>query len=99
MIRRDRLFRLVTRGLETSPVVALLGPRQCGKTTLARAVAESRVGLAVHYFDLEDERTFAQFQNPMMRLESLAGLVVLDEFQRLPSLLPALRVEHGCRLF
>ncbi len=114
MIRRDRLRGLVDQSLASSPVVALLGPRQCGKTTLARQLAEpagqarrggavaqsgslaalaaATPGDATHLFDLEDERTLAQFQNPLMRLESLRGLVVLDEFQRHPPLLPALRV-------
>jgi hypothetical protein len=96
MIRRDRLISQVERSLRLSPVVALLGPRQCGKTTLARLVSapveQGGTSGPVHFFDLEDERTFVQFANPLLRLESLRGLIVLDEFQRLPALLPALRV-------
>ena len=65
--------------------------RQCGKTTLARDfVAVHR--RTVHYFDLEDPRQLARFEDPMLTLEPLRGLVVLDEVQRLPDVFPVLRV-------
>lgn len=67
------------------PVTALLGPRQCGKTTLA-----ARLG-ADHYFDLEDPRAARQMDDPLLALEELRGLIVIDEFQRRPELFPVLR--------
>ena len=67
----------------------LTGPRQCGKTTLAREILDPT---ASTYFDLEDPRARALFDEPMAALEPLEGLVVIDEVQRLPDLFPLLRV-------
>ncbi len=75
--------------LEQFPVVVMIGPRQAGKTTLARQLAE---GETSHFFDLEDPRDAARLASPMLALDSLTGLVVLDEIQTLPQLFPALRV-------
>ena len=75
--------------LDQFPVVALIGPRQAGKTTLARQLAAHE---ASHFFDLEDPRDAARLASPMLALEALTGLVVLDEIQTLPQLFPALRV-------
>ncbi len=78
-----------------NPVVALLGPRQCGKTTLARQYVEKTIPsfpFATHFFDLEDPIHLARLQNPRMTLGELDGVVVLDEIQRLPDLFPVLRV-------
>jgi hypothetical protein len=69
----------------TSPVTAILGPRQCGKTTLSRQIE------ANHRFDLENPRDLARLDNPQMALENLRGLVVIDEIQRRPDLFPLLR--------
>ena len=83
----------VIRGLEESPVVAILGARQVGKTTLARQVAaRPDLGLPVHRFDLEDPRDLARLAEPGLALRRLTGLVVLDEVQRMPELFPLLRV-------
>lgn len=76
-------------GLRLSPVIAILGPRQCGKTTLAREIGEQH-GAA--YFDLEDPNDQARLANPQMALESLRGVVILDEIQRRPELTLLLRV-------
>ncbi len=73
------------------PVVALVGARQVGKTTLAKALAAAYPG-ASHFFDLEDTRVDARLASPMLTLEPLAGLIVLDEVQMRPDLFPALRV-------
>ena len=84
--------RIVARpppALRESPVVALLGPRQAGKTTLAREAAK---GLGAEFFDLEDPVDLSRLANPKLALESLRGLVVLDEAQRQPELFPILRV-------
>jgi predicted AAA+ superfamily ATPase len=88
-IPRRRLFQEVVRALAGSPVVALMGPRQCGKTTLARDVVRQR---RAHYFDLEDARDAAALGNPQLALEGLKGLVVIDEAQLKPELFRALRV-------
>ncbi|MDZ4185660.1 MAG: ATP-binding protein, partial [Desulfuromonadales bacterium] len=69
--------------------VVLLGPRQCGKTTLARLIASQTEST---YFDLEDPTDLARLTDPMLTLQSLRGLVILDEIQRRPQWMPALRV-------
>jgi uncharacterized protein len=86
--RRSLLDRLRSR-LRDSRAVALLGPRQCGKTTLARTFAAGR---QADYFDLENPRDLARLEQPMTALEHLRGLVVIDEVQRHPNLFPVLRV-------
>jgi uncharacterized protein len=89
MIARRKFLEAIEEGLRLSPVVALLGPRQCGKTTLAREIA-ARHGAA--YFDLEDPTDQAKLSQPKLLLEPLRGLVVLDEIQRKPELTGLLRV-------
>jgi predicted AAA+ superfamily ATPase len=88
-IERRVLRERVQRGLRDSPVVALVGPRQCGKTTLAREIARGRRGA---YFDLEDPVSLGRLAQPMTTLEALDGLIVIDEVQRRPDLFPVLRV-------
>ena len=89
-MQRNTFLALIAQWLKSAPVVALLGPRQCGKTTLARQFAEFRQ--EVHFFDLEDPTDLAVLENPKLALQDLSGLVVLDEIQRLPDLFPVLRV-------
>lgn len=89
MIRRPVLNKAVQQALRESPVVALVGPRQCGKTTLAREIAQGR---AADYFDLEDPVDVARLTTPELALGDLKGLVVIDEIQRRPDLLELLRV-------
>ena len=72
-----------------SRVVALLGPRQCGKTTLARQIVRPA---SSSYFDLEDPATEARLDAPMTALAPMKGWVVIDEFHRRPDLFPILRV-------
>lgn len=69
--------------------MALIGPRQCGKTTLARQILPLE---HANYFDLEDPVVASLMENPMTALAGLRGLVVLDEAQREPGLFPVLRV-------
>src|SRR3984957_18510203 len=71
------------------PAVALLGPRQCGKTTLARQLA---AGSKSTYFDLENPIDLARLSQPMTALASLRGPVGVDEVKRHPDLFPILRV-------
>ncbi len=89
MIKRPRLLDALRRGLRANPVVALLGPRQCGKTTLAGMLAGAARATR---FDLEHPTDLARLAEPMLALERLRGLVVIDEVQRRPELFPVLRV-------
>jgi hypothetical protein len=88
-IPRPRLIHQILLGLKESPVTALLGARQTGKTTLARIVSEKRHD--VHHFDLERAGARKALSTPELTLESLQGLVVIDEIQRLPQLFEVLR--------
>lgn len=89
MIARIELLKKIEAAFATFPVVALVGPRQSGKTTLAREFKGQKAG---SYFDLEDPEHLARLQNPKLALERLRGLVVIDEIQRRPALFPLLRV-------
>jgi predicted AAA+ superfamily ATPase len=88
-IQREVLESRVREALKRSPAVALVGPRQVGKTTLARRFLSPP---SPNYFDLEDPRDLARLSEPMTAIESLEGLVVIDEVQRLPDMFPVLRV-------
>ena len=89
MIPRNITHNAIITALERSRVVALLGPRQCGKTTLARQFVPTD---SAAYFDLEDPLSLARLDEPMTALRDLSGLVVIDEVQRRPELFPILRV-------
>jgi len=89
MINRIRLKQTIQQKLETNRVVALIGPRQCGKTTLAREFVPIE---SINYFDLENPVSLAILDQPMTALEKLSGLVVIDEIQRRPDLFSVLRV-------
>jgi predicted AAA+ superfamily ATPase len=91
MITRNSLHQAILEGFARAPAAAILGPRQCGKTTLARQFATGVDGPKAH-FDLEHPADEAALENPMLALEPLRGLVVIDEVQRLPALFPVLRV-------
>ena len=91
MIERKAHLRTVKTLLQESPVVAVIGARQVGKTTLARELAR-RQGTPVHIFDLESSADLARLSDPMLALSPLRGLVVLDEVQRREELFPTLRV-------
>jgi len=90
MLERPRLEQAVEVALARSPAAALLGPRQCGKTTLARRIMERHAG-AVR-FDLEDPIDLARLDNPRLALGRASSLVVIDEVQRKPDLFEVLRV-------
>ena len=89
MISRPNYSEAVSRALLRSPVTALLGPRQCGKTTLARQIGQNREG---HYFDMESPVDRQRLQNPELALGTLSGLVIIDEIQLVPELFGTLRV-------
>ena len=89
MIERKPDIDLVRHALRRSPVVALLGPRQCGKTTLARQFVAPD---SLNYFDLEDPASLSRLDEPDTALRPLKKLVVIDEVQRRPELFSLLRV-------
>ena len=89
MIQRPLLVNRIRRALDRNRIVALVGPRQCGKTTIARQFVRPD---SKNYFDLEDPESSARLDEPMTALRELAGLIVIDEIQRRPALFPVLRV-------
>lgn len=89
LLDRPSLQQTLERALARSRVVVLLGPRQCGKTTLARQRVSAD---SINYFDLEDPVSLARLEQPMTALQDLRGLVVIDEVQRRPDIFPILRV-------
>ncbi len=90
MLHRQHHIDTVRRLLRSFQSVAILGPRQVGKTTLARAIT-TEFGSRTRVFDLETDRDFRLLQDPEPVLSPLRGLIVIDEVQRLPSLFPPLR--------
>ncbi|MBI4636617.1 MAG: ATP-binding protein [Candidatus Rokubacteria bacterium] len=89
MIQRPRWLAEIRAALGRSRVTALVGPRQSGKTTLARQLVPQD---SPTYFDLEDPRSLARLAEPMTALAPLRGVVVIDEIERRPDLFPVLRV-------
>ena len=85
MINRKKDVVKIKELLELFPATAILGARQCGKTTLSKQFSVS------YYFDLENPRDLVKFDNPQLLLENLHGLIVIDEIQRKPELFPLLR--------
>jgi predicted AAA+ superfamily ATPase len=92
MLQRKKFLNLIQEQMQVHPVCALLGPRQCGKTTLALQSADETVSTPHHHFDLENPEDLAALENPLRVLEQLSGLIIIDEIQRLPNLFPILRV-------
>lgn len=92
MIKRPAFVQSIKQLLRQNPVTALLGPRQCGKTTLARYVASQRES---DYFDLENPLDIVRLSNPVLALERAKGLIVIDEIQRQPELFA---IYFGCWL-
>lgn len=92
MIPRSEHVEVILGRLKSFPAVAILGPRQIGKTTLARQVARQAAG-PVHWLDLENPADLNRLMDdPLLVLDELRGLVVIDEVQRRPDLFPILRV-------
>lgn len=89
MVARKRLQEAVQRALRRGRVVALVGPRQSGKTTIARTIVPA---VSPNYFDLEHPTDLVRLQEPMTELAELRGVIVIDEIQRRPDLFPILRV-------
>lgn len=89
MVARAARLAELRAALKRSRVVGLIGPRQSGKTTLARQIVPAG---STNYFDLEDPVSLARLAEPMTTLAPLRGTIVIDEIQRRPDLFPALRV-------
>ncbi len=84
-IKRKQDFKEIGDFIESFPVTCILGPRQCGKTTISKEFKFD------HYFDLENPRDLARLDHPQLALEELKGLIVIDEIQRKPDLFSLIR--------
>ena len=90
---RSRVIKQLIDCFEINPVVAILGPRQCGKTTAVHQYLETLPDFPKqNSFDLENSRDVARLEDPLLALSSLSGLIVIDEIQFSPELFPTLRV-------
>ncbi len=85
IIDRKRDLANIRKLLDIFPVTAILGPRQVGKTTLAKTFKPD------YTYDLENPRDLIQMDNPQLTLEGLRGLIMIDEIQRKPELFSLLR--------
>lgn len=92
-MERRKYLKNIKLHFRVHPACALLGPRQVGKTTLARMFLEENNPDSFHFFDLENPVDLARFENPMLTLSSLTSeLIVIDEIQRAPEIFPIIRV-------
>lgn len=89
MIQREHYLQQIKDAFEIHPICAILGPRQCGKTTLAKQYC--RGIKMVHFFDLENPQDLSALEAPSITLPKLSGLIVIDEIQRRPDLFAYLR--------
>ncbi|OJW69941.1 MAG: hypothetical protein BGO68_02605 [Candidatus Amoebophilus sp. 36-38] len=90
---RQKYLNGIQQELQVQSACGLIGPRQCGKTTLAKQFVErAKEYTSIHWYDLEDPKDLARLEEPMLSLENLEGLIVIDEIQRIPELFPVLRV-------
>jgi uncharacterized protein len=89
-MKRNEYISEIENAFRVNPVVALLGPRQCGKTTLAEQFTKT-LKEEFHQFDLEDPEDLAALKNPKLLFSELTGTIILDEIQRMPELFPFLR--------
>lgn len=93
MQNRPQFLASIQEQLSIHPVCGLLGPRQCGKTTLAKEIVNlQKADREIHVFDLEIPQDSMSLSEPMRALEKLKGLVIIDEVQRAPEIFPVLRV-------
>ncbi|MGD9079754.1 MAG: ATP-binding protein [Desulfobacterales bacterium] len=91
MIQRLQEIKKLKKLIRNNPVVAIIGARQVGKTTLSRLFVAD-IKRPVTYYDLENPEDLTRLSDPMLALKGLKGLVVIDEIQRYPDLFPVLRV-------
>src|SRR5436190_3774981 len=92
-MNRPQYLEFITFNFKVHPICAILGPRQVGKTTLARQYVEQFFVGNSYFFDLENPLDIARLENPMLTLQSISEeLIVIDEIQLRPELFPVLRV-------
>lgn len=91
-VSRTNYLAEINKIFRVHPICGILGPRQCGKTTLAKMFVNKIEINNLHYFDLEDPDHLNALQNPKLALESLTGIIIIDEIQRQPELFTYLRV-------
>lgn len=91
MISRNFFIDQINEAFHVNPCVAILGPRQCGKTTLALNFALKQKK-KYHHFDLEDPADYSALKEAKFVLDKLNGLIIIDEVQRYPDLFPILRI-------
>lgn len=89
MLPSIRYKAQILNAFKRSKITALLGPRKCGKTTLAREISQQ---MNSHYLDLESPADRAKLQNPELYLANYPGMIIIDEIQQMPELFPVLRV-------
>lgn len=98
MIKRKTFIEKIEVNFQINDIVAILGPRQCGKTTLSQEYIQTLIKeksfSEENYFDLENPYHLARLDNPMLVLSSLTGVIIIDEVQRKPDIFPLLRVLH-----
>lgn len=91
-MKRTHPIEAINTNFDVHPITAILGPRQCGKTTLAKMYAKTQSNTDIYHFDLEDPTDRSKLDNPKLALENLDGLIIIDEIQLSPDLFPYLRV-------
>ncbi|HLC06832.1 MAG TPA: ATP-binding protein [Candidatus Babeliales bacterium] len=92
-MKREKFLDLIEMQFRVHPACALLGPRQVGKTTLAKMYVEKYFPNDAYFFDLENPSDIVRLENPMFTLQNISQkLIVIDEIQRRPELFPVLRV-------
>ncbi len=92
-MERGEFLDEIEKAFQVNPVVAILGPRQCGKTTVTKQyIAHKNPIPKENYFDLEKDRDIQRLTDPFLTLSQLSGLIVIDEIQKIPELFPRLRV-------
>lgn len=89
MIKREHYLEQIQEAFESHSVCAILGPRQCGKTTIAKLYTQDLE--SVHFFDLENPVDLSALESPSLSLPPLEGIIVIDEIQRRPELFPYIR--------
>ncbi|MEI8346649.1 MAG: ATP-binding protein [Pseudomonadota bacterium] len=98
MIKRKHLLNELKESFKNHKITALIGPRQVGKTTLAKDFIKLTKKMEIHFFDLEDPTDFDLLENAKLTLGHLEGLIVIDEVQRRPELFKYLRVKADTML-
>jgi len=92
MIKRYNFLQLIENHFKIHKVCALLGPRQCGKTTLSQEFAIIKEIPRINIFDLEDYSDLERLTDPLLALSDLEGFVIIDEIQYKPNLFSTIRV-------